>query len=364
MTAASQPPTGLGPRPAAPVLYHERPPRRLAVGGGGAAAAARPHPGPAGPVTAGGRHRRQRAGAHARPRSTSAHRRRVGALVLATMCWGCDSAAAKYALHGFGPLTLLAVQLVIASALLWVILTVRCHRRGSYALAAPRRVYALLGALEPGLAYGGLNYGLAWTSAVAGSLIGGLEASCTFVLAVLVLRVPLTRRGLLAAAVSGTGAVLVGLSTASGRAGLGDALVMAGVLAAATATLVAARQHADTDAIRMTAWQFTFGLALVLPLLALRWASGAEAVPVNAGWREWLAAGVGGTVVLVIPFLLFNAVVTKVPATTSAMALNLYPVFGVVAAVLILTEQLTALDVAGGALIVAGITAFNRAQPA
>jgi drug/metabolite transporter (DMT)-like permease len=46
------------------------------------------------------------------------------------------------------------------------------------------------------------------------------------------------------------------------------------------------------------------------------------------------------------------------------MALNLYPVFGVVAAVLALAEQLTALDVAGGALIVAGITAFNRAQPA
>ena len=364
MTAASQPPAGLGTRPAAtPVLEHERPPSRIADGGF-AAAAARPHPGPARPVTAAGRHRRQRAGVHARPRSTSAHRRRVGALVLATMFWGCDSAAAKYALRGFGPLTLLAVQLVIASALLWVVLMVRCHRRGSYALAAPRRVYALLGVLEPGLAYGGLNYGLAWTSAVAGSLVGGLEASCTFALAVLVLREPLLRRGLLAAAVSGTGAVLVGLSSATGRAGLGDALVLAGVLAAATATLVAARQHADTDAMRMTVWQFTFGLAFVLPLLALQWASGAEAVPVNASWREWLAAGVGGTVVLVIPFLLFNAVVTKVPATTSAMALNLYPVFGVVAAVLVLAEQLTALEVAGGALIVAGVTAFNRAQPA
>ena len=326
--------------------------------------AARSHLGTARPVTAPGRHRRQRAGVHARPKSTSAHRRHVGALVLATMFWGCDSAATKYALHGFGPLTLLAVQLVIASAVLWVVLTVRCHRRGSYALAAPRRVYAMLGALEPGLAYGGLNYGLAWTSAVAGSLISGLEASCTFALAVLVLREPFTRRGLLTAVVSGAGAVLVGLSGATGRAGLGDALVLAGVFAAATANLVAARQHADTDAMRMTAWQFTFGLSFVLPLLALQWASGAEAVPVNVSWREWLAAGIGGTVVLVIPFLLFNAVVTKVPATTSAVALNLYPVFGVVAAVLVLGEQLTALDVAGGALIVAGITAFNRAQPA
>src|SRR5262249_23256724 len=157
-------------------------------------------------------------GAGARPRVTRGHGGRVGALVLATMCWGCDAAAAKYALAGFGPLTLLAVQLVIAAALLWGVLLVRCHRRGSYALAAPRRVYGLLGALEPGLAYGGLNYGLAWTSAVAGSLIGGLEASCTFALAVLVLRRRVSRLGLLAAAVSGAGAVLVGLSGATLRA--------------------------------------------------------------------------------------------------------------------------------------------------
>jgi drug/metabolite transporter (DMT)-like permease len=279
------------------------------------------------------------------------------------MGWGGYSAATKYALRGFGPLTLLAVQLVIAVALLWVVLIVRCRRRRSYALAAPRRAYAVLGALEPGLAYGGLTYGLAWTSAAAGSLIAGLEASCAFALAVLVLRERLTRFGLLAAAVSAAGAVLVGLGGATLRTGLGDALVLAGVLAAATATLVAAQQHPDTDARRMTTWQFTFGLAFVLPLLALQWASGAEAVPAGVSWREWLAAAIGGTLGLAIPFLLFNAVVTKVPATTSAMVINLYPVFGVVAAILALGERLAPLEVAGGALIVAGITAFNRVQP-
>jgi drug/metabolite transporter (DMT)-like permease len=280
------------------------------------------------------------------------------------MCWGSYSAAAKYGLRGFGPLTLLAVQLVIATAGLWVVLIIRCHRRGSYALAAPRRGYALLGALEPGLAYGGLTYGLAWTSAVAGSLIAGLEASCAFVLAMLVLREGVTRLGLLAAVVSATGAVLVGLSGATLRTGLGDALVLAGMLAAASATLVASRQSADTDATRMTAWQFTFGLAFVLPLLALAWAMGAEAVPAGVGWREWLAVAIGGMVGLAIPFLLFNAVVTKVPATTSAMAINLYPVFGVIAAVVALGERLAPLEVAGGALIVVGVTAFNRVQPA
>ena len=285
---------------------------------------------------------------------------RLGLLVLATMCWGCDAAVAKYALRGFGPLTLLSLQLVVAAVALWVVLLVRCHRAGSYALAAPRSVYALLGLLDPGLIYGGLNFGLVWTSAVAGSLLGGLEGSCTFALAVLVLREPFARRGLVAAVVSGTGALLVGLSSTTIQVGLGDALVLASVLAAAAGTLVASRQPADTDATHMTAWQVTFGLLFTLPLLALRWASGAETVPVGASWREWLAAAIGGTVVLAIPYLLFNVVVTKVPATTSAMALNLYPVFGVTAAFLLLGEQPTELDVAGGVLIFAGIFAFNR----
>ena len=281
--------------------------------------------------------------------------------MLATMCWGCDAALAKVALGGFGPLTLLAIELAIATCLLWVALIIRCHRAGSYGLAAPRGVYALLGLLEPGIAYAGFNFGLAWTSAVAGSLLGGLEASFTFALAVVIRREPLTRRGLVTAAVSGAGALLVGFSSGTHRAGLGDALVLVGVLAAVACSLIAANQPATTDPVRMTAWQCTFGLAITLPLLALQWASGVEVVPVGATWQQWLAAIISGTVALTVPFLLWNTVVTKVPATVSAMALNLYPLFGVIAAVIALGEPVTSLDIAGGVLIVAGVAAFNRA---
>jgi drug/metabolite transporter (DMT)-like permease len=304
-------------------------------------------------------------GAHARPRTGSPHRKQAVLLVVATMCWGCDAAVAKFALRGFGPLTLLAIQLLVATTLLWAVLLIRCHRNGNYALATPRRVYALLGLLDPGLLYGGFNFGLVWTSAVAGSLLGGLEGSCTFALALL-MPAPgrsFARRGLVAAAVSGTGAALVGLSSTTVRVGLGDALVLASVLAAAAGTLVASRQPADTDAMRMTVWQFTFGLLLTLPLLAWRWASGGEAVPAGAGPRQWLAAILGGIVVLAVPYLLFNVVVTKVPATTSAMMLNLYPLFGAAAAVLALGEPLTALEIAGGVLIVTGVGAFSHDPP-
>lgn len=283
-----------------------------------------------------------------------AHRRRIGALVLVTMRWGCDAAAAKYALRGFGPLTLLAVQLVIAAAVLWVILVVRCRRSGNYALAAPRGVYALLGVLEPGLAYGGLNYGLAWTSAVTGSLIGGLEGFCTFMLAALVLRRRVTSLGLLAAAVSGTGAVLVGLSGATLRTGLGDALVLGGC----TAARPRGRPHADDRmAIHVRA-----GVRPSATGLAMGERRGSRAGErrlarvAGRGHRQSSGARAG------LPAVERG----RHPGAGDDLSdgAQPYPAFGVAFAILVLGEQLALPAVAGGAVIVAGIAAFDLVHPA
>src|SRR5580658_3040421 len=98
--------------------------------------------------------------------------RRVILLVLAAIGWGSAATASKYALRGL---------------------------RGGWAHAGPRRIYALLGFFEPGLAYAGLNFGLAYTSAVNGALLDGLESCFVVLLAVLVLRERLSRRAAIAA---------------------------------------------------------------------------------------------------------------------------------------------------------------------
>jgi hypothetical protein len=66
------------------------------------------------------------AGSDARPR-----RARLGpavplaALVVASVLWGGAVTGTKYALGGFGPVTLLSIEVVAATAALWAALVVR-----------------------------------------------------------------------------------------------------------------------------------------------------------------------------------------------------------------------------------------------
>jgi drug/metabolite transporter (DMT)-like permease len=51
------------------------------------------------------------------------------ALITASLFWGTAVSVTKYALGGFGPITLLAVSLIAGTAVLWTIVILRCHRR-------------------------------------------------------------------------------------------------------------------------------------------------------------------------------------------------------------------------------------------
>jgi drug/metabolite transporter (DMT)-like permease len=285
-------------------------------------------------------------------------RRSVAILVAATACWGSAAPASKFALSGgFGPLTLLSLELAIAAGLLWGAVALRRWRYG-VPILGPRRIYALLGLFEPGLAYAGLTFGLTYTSAVNGSLLGGLEGLFVVVLAVVLLHERLRRRGLLALAAATVGVVMVGAAHASLGAGKGDLLIVAGVLAAAGYVLLAGRLGVDTDAVSMTAWQFTFGLLFTLPFLVLRWGLGFEATPAHIRPSAWLAAFMVGGAGFTASFLLYNSVVTKVAASVSGIMLNLIPLFGLAAAVVVLGEPATTLQVIGGLLIVVGVSLF------
>ena len=104
----------------------------------------------------------------------------LAALVAASVLWGGAVTGTKYALGGFGPVTLLSIELVAATAVLWAALAVRGYRPpGCWWLPA------VLGLLEPALAYLGDTFGLSLTSAVHGAVINGLESALVVVLAAL-----------------------------------------------------------------------------------------------------------------------------------------------------------------------------------
>src|SRR6266496_3974904 len=125
-------------------------------------------------------------------------------LVLAAVGWGAATTATKYALAGFGPLTLLLVKLAAAAAVLWVVLAVhgipRVERKGRL---------AVLAWFEPTLAYGALTLGLTYTSATNAALLGASEACFVVALAAVVLRERVRARSMIGLLFAFVGVLLI-----------------------------------------------------------------------------------------------------------------------------------------------------------
>ena len=284
-------------------------------------------------------------------------RRPAVALVVAAGLWGVAVSGTKYALGGFDPVTLLSIELLAGAVVLWAALLVRGYRPpGSWWLPA------LLGLLEPALAYLGDTFGLSLTSAVHGAVINGLESGLVVMLAAMLLRETVTRPAILAIVVALGGLVVLAGAGAGRGTAAGDLLVAGGVLSASLYTVVAKRFDDGSDALSLTAWQFTVAAAVSLLVTVVRWTAGSGTVTVFAPPRFWLAAvlvGVGG---FGVSFLLFNMVIVRVDAGRAAVVLNLIPVFGVVSAVVFLGESVTSRDAFGTVLVGSSVLYFAIAD--
>ncbi|MFI6394176.1 DMT family transporter [Nonomuraea sp. NPDC050540] len=279
-------------------------------------------------------------------------------LIVAAVGWGAATTATKYALDGFGPLTLLVVKLAAATAVLWAVLLLRGRRDGA---PGPWR-FALLGLFEPALAYGGLTLGLTFTTATNASLLGATESAFVLVLAAMFLKERIRSRSVLGLVLALLGVlVLDGGSFGNGFGSgfnAGDLIVLGGSLAAAVYVTLAARTAPGVDALTMTTYQFTYATALVLPLALWPWMSGREPLPTGVAAPYWLAAIFVGGVCFALGFVLYNHAIRHIPAGTAGVILNMVPVIGVMTAVAFLGEALTVWHVAGAALVVAGIMLF------
>jgi len=281
------------------------------------------------------------------------------ALIVAAGLWGMAVSGTKYALGGFDPVTLLSTELLAGAGVLWVALLVRGYR-------PPRSWWlpAVLGLLEPALAYLGDTFGLSLTSAVHGAVINGLESGLVVLLAAMLLRETVTRPAILAIVVALGGlAVLAGVGTGgNGGTAAGDLLVAGGVLSASLYTIVAKRFDDGSDALSLTTWQFTVAAIVSLLVTIVRWAAAPRTGTVSAAPRFWLVAVLVGAGGFGLSFLLFNMVIVQVDAGRAAVVLNLIPVFGVASAVAFLGEGMNARDGVGAVLIGSSVVYFAVAD--
>lgn len=287
-------------------------------------------------------------------------RRPTVTLLAAAALFGVAPTGTKFALGGFGPVTAMLIELLAATAMLWLVLLRRGYRR----LSSWRRVI-LLGLLEPGLAYLLFSFGLKLTTASNAALMTGLECGFIVVLAAVFLRERAGWSVIAAVLLAVVGLiVLEGEGTNFGAPGVGDLLMAAGAMSAAVYTIVARRLPPEEDPLSVTAHQFAIATAVVLPLAGSRWSSGAEALPVGVPLQFWLVASVVGVLGFAAAFLLYNAAITSVEAGPAAVIINLAPAFGVASAVFLLGETLSGNHILGAILIASSVVLFVAVERA
>jgi drug/metabolite transporter (DMT)-like permease len=280
--------------------------------------------------------------------------------VLTVVIWALNITVTKYILeHGFQPLAFTAARYGLA-ALVFLVLTV--------ALERSLRIRGRAERLRAGIAVIALYlnqlcfvYALTLTSGTTVALIlGTLPVFSALLGSATGLERP-TGRFWLAAGVSFGGvAVLAGGSGGDIAGELGGILVALGMAATwsvysvAVAPLLGSYSPYRISAVVMTAtWA----------LVALTAAPQVADQDFDLGGLVW--AGLAFAVVgpLVLTTILWFVAIHRVGPARAALYVNLQPFLAALFAVVLLSEPLTGLEVAGGVLIAAGILLAGRPAP-
>src|SRR5207248_9760173 len=107
-------------------------------------------------------------------------RRSAGAalVVAAAASWGLSAVLTKVSLQQLAPLDLFGIELTASAALMWGGLLLR----GPPGLPTGWRAFAVLGAVEPALAFALFNLGLSRTGAADGAILLATEGLFTVLL--------------------------------------------------------------------------------------------------------------------------------------------------------------------------------------
>ncbi len=273
----------------------------------------------------------------------------VLALVGANVLWGGSAVASKALLEHVPPLTLAALRVAIALAVLWPLVA----RTGGQ--PARGRAPVLLGLTGVALFCACQNLGLRYASAGDIALINGAIPVLTGLLAVPLLGERLggpRLAGLLASLAGVAAIVLVGNGATPSAAVLGTALPLASAVSFAAFAVLGRRTFGGGNAVAVVAGSTRYGLLFLLPGAGLELATvGLGPLTVRDGLLLlYLGAGCSA-----LAFVLCGYGLAHLEAGHGAVFGNLKPLVGVVLAVTLLGESLTAGQLGGGALVLLGV---------
>ena len=277
-------------------------------------------------------------------------RHAVAALIAAGLLWGTTVPLTKLALEWLSPGWLSAVRFGLAAA----VLLAAARRRGHGTALRNAFTPAVLAA--GALGYGGSvvvqNAGISRTSVTHAALLIGAVPVLVAIIAAVWHRTVARPVAWFGFAVSLGGVALVTAGSGGGGATLaGDGLVLVSLLLSATVTVAQARLLTGRNPVAVTAVQFLGAALGSLPVAVVT--EGRPAAPASAGvLLAVVALALAGTLA---PFTLFAFGQTRVSAEVAGAFLNLEPLVGAIAGVVVFADPVGLAQVAGGLAILAGI---------
>jgi drug/metabolite transporter (DMT)-like permease len=280
-------------------------------------------------------------------------------LLVTVVLWALNLTVTRYILtHGFEPLAYATVRYGLATAIFVGIVlvgegTLRIARR-DLPLAGVAALFIFLNQLA-------FVYALDRTSASTIALILGATPAFAALIGLALGLETLSRRFWIAAAISfaGVGLVAVGSGEVSGdRLGIVLGLATAATWAAYSVAVGPLMQRYTASRISVAALGVAWiGILLVgLPQTADQ--------DLGVGWEVWSLIVFATLGPLVLTTIMWFRVIHRIGASRATLVANLQPFVAAVVALLLLSETMTPLQVAGGALIAGGILTARRRAPA
>ena len=268
-------------------------------------------------------------------------------LVFVNVMWGLSFIFSKTALsEGMPPMTLAFLRYLITAGLMLPLCLKLEHGVRLYEWAPRAFATTLLGIT---VYFFFEHSGLQRTTASAASLIVSLVPMMTLLFRVFFCRerISLTRWMAVALSLVGAYLVIVTGSEVGGSSLTGNLLMVGASLCWTGYILTTPKLLESCSSLRVSTWQ---ALAAVVTLAPFALAERGQWVCVSP--VAWLCIVLLAAVCSALCYVLYNLAMRAVDSLTVSLSINLNPITACVAGALLLGEQLTGMQLAGGILIV------------
>lgn len=278
------------------------------------------------------------------------------ALVITILLWGGSFPATKLVLTGFTPIAYVSLRFTGAT-ILFALLMIGKFRR----LSLKTHVnLALIALFEPTLYFIFESTGMQYTSASSASIIIAAVPAVVGLMAAVFLKEHLNLQQWSGVTISIIGVVLlVGFDDSpdyTGTALFGNSLILLAVFSTTFYMILARHLSAKITATELTFYQIGYGMLFLLPVFlihehSINWQS-VNAISVLALLFLILGATIVG-------FLSYNYAISKIHVSRAAVFLNGIPLVSVALSSILLRESLGLNQLAGGLIVIAGVTLTN-----